>query len=274
MQPHGTRRPYSCTLVLLARTSESYVEVIGAAAITGAPLHIVHLNSTSLASTPKTLGMVRDARARGLDVTAEAYPYSAGMTEFSSPLMDQFVNAPDSMFARLMLPSTGERLTRASFAANRKPGVMVILFLNTPEMEAMAMTSPLTSIARDGRIENGIGHPRTSGTSGRTLGFYVRETKQMPLMEAIRKLALMPAQRMEARAPVFRNKGRIVVGADADITIFDPATVGDRATYQKPTLPSVGFRHVLVNGVSVVFDGAIVENTFPGRGARAPLGRR
>ena len=249
---------------------ESYLEVIGASALTGAPLHIVHLNSTSLASTPKTLQMVAEARARGLDVTAEAYPYSAGMTEISSPLLDQFENAPDSVYSKLQLVTTGERLTRETFHANRKPGVMVILHLNTPEMEAMAMTSPFTSIASDGLLDHGKGHPRTAGTSARTLGYYVRETKQLTLMEAIRKLALMPAQRLEKLDPAFKNKGRIKVGADADLAIFDPNTVADKATYQQPGLPSVGFRYVLVNGVPVIADGRIEDGVFPGRGARAP----
>jgi N-acyl-D-aspartate/D-glutamate deacylase len=251
--------------------AESYMEVMAASAITGAPLHFVHLNSTSLASTPKTLAVVKEARDHGLDVTAEAYPYSAGYTEISSPLLDQFVNGPDSEFAKLMLVSTGERLTRATFTANRKPGNSVILFLNTPEMEALAMASPLTAVASDGRLEQGKGHPRTAGTSGRTLGYYVRETKQINLMDAIRKLSLMPAQRLEKLAPVFRNKGRIKVGADADITVFDPATVIDRSTYQQPALPSVGFRHVLVNGVPVIADGVVRVGTYPGRGARAPI---
>lgn len=86
---------------------ESYLEVIAAAAVTGAPLHFHHLNSTSLESTPRTLQVVEEARARGLQVTAEAYPYSAGMTEISSPLLDQFENAPDSIYARMQLVSTG-----------------------------------------------------------------------------------------------------------------------------------------------------------------------
>jgi N-acyl-D-aspartate/D-glutamate deacylase len=81
----------------------------------------------------------------------------------------------------------------------------------------------------------------------------------------------MPAQRLEQRAPIFRKKGRIKVGADADITVFDPATVADRSTYQQPALPSVGFRHVLVNGVSVVVDGVIKDGTYPGRAARGPI---
>ena len=250
---------------------ESYLEVIGASAITGAPVHIVHVNSTSLTATPRTLALIQEARERGLDVTAEAYPYSAGMTELASRLLDKFANGPDSMFAKLMLVSTGERLTRATFAANRTPGAMVILFLNTPDMEALAVTSPLTAIASDGFLANGKGHPRTAGTSGRVLGYYVRETGQLRLVDAIRKLALMPAQRLEKVAPMFRNKGRIKVGADADITVFDPATVADRSTYQQPALPSVGFRHVLVNGVPVVADGVLKDGTYPGRAARGPI---
>ena len=249
---------------------ESYMEVIAASAISGAPVHIVHLNSTSLAATPRTLAMVQDARARGVDVTAEAYPYIAGMTEISSPLLERYVNGPDSLFGTLMLARTGERLTRASFIANRKPGEVVILFVNTPAMESMAITSPLTAIASDGRVMKGVGHPRTAGTFARVLGHYVRETHELTLVDAIRKMTLMPAQRLERLAPVFRNKGRLNIGADADIAIFDPATVSDRSTYAQPTLPSIGFRFVLVNGVPVVMDGVIRENTFPGRGARAP----
>ena len=248
---------------------ESFMEVIAAAAISGAPLHIVHLNSMSLASTPKTLAIVKDARAHGLDVTTEAYPYIAGMTEIGSALLDQYVDGPDSNFSKIMLVSTGERLTRATFTAARKANGTVILFLNTPEMEAMAITSPLTMIASDGLLQNGKGHPRTAGTEARMLAHYVRETKQLTLMDALRKMTIMPAQRLEKLAPVFLNKGRIKVGADADITVFDPATVKDRSTYQQPALTSVGFRYVLVNGVPAVMDGVIKDKTFPGKGQRA-----
>jgi N-acyl-D-aspartate/D-glutamate deacylase len=250
---------------------ESFLEVIGASAITGAPVHIVHLNTLSLASTPRTLAMVKEARDRGLDVTTEAYPYVAGLTEISSALLDQYETGPDSMLSKLMLVSTGGRLTRASFNAARKAGGTVILFLNTPEMEAMAITSPLTMIASDGGLREGKGHPRTAGTRARVLAYYVRETKQITMMDAIRKMTLMPAQRLEKLAPAFRNKGRIKVGADADITVFDPATVADKSTYQQPALPSVGFRFVLVNGVPVVTDGVLRDGTYPGREARAPV---
>lgn len=249
---------------------ESFMEVISAAAITGAPLHIVHLNSMSLGETPKTLQIVRAARARGVDVTTEAYPYSAGLTEIKSALLDQFENQPDSVLARLQWPVTGERLNRESFRRYREQGGVVVLHLNTPEMEALAIESPLTAIASDGGLRAGIGHPRTAGTYARVLGHYVRERKTLSLMEALRKMTLMPAQRLEQRAPIFRNKGRIRIGADADIAVFDPVMVIDRSTYAQPAIPAIGFRHVLVNGVAVVRDGQLIEDVAPGRPARAP----
>jgi N-acyl-D-aspartate/D-glutamate deacylase len=249
---------------------ESFMEVISAAAITGAPLHIVHLNSMSLSETPKTLQIVQEARARGLDVTTEAYPYSAGLTEIKSALLDQFENAPDSVLAKLQWPVTGERLTRASFRRYRELGGVVVLHLNTPEMEALAIKSPLTAIASDGGLRSGVGHPRTAGTYARVLGHYVRETKAITLNEAIRKMTLLPAQRLERRAPMFRDKGRLRVGADADIAVFDANTVSDRSTYAQPALPSVGFKYVLVGGTPVVKDGKLVNGVAPGRAARAP----
>jgi N-acyl-D-aspartate/D-glutamate deacylase len=252
---------------------EAFEEVIGAAAITGAPLHIVHLNSMSLAATPQTLQMVAEARKRGLDVTTEAYPYSAGQTEIESALLDQFVGAPDSMLHKLQWAKTGERLNRESFEKYRQDGGMVILHLNTPEMEAMAITSPLTAIASDAGVHLGKGHPRTAGSYARVLGYYVREQKALSLMDAIRKSTLMPAQRLEKLAPMFKAKGRIKVGADADISVFDPATVIDHATYEKPAEYSSGFRYVIVNGVPVVVNGALATGIFPGTPARALIRR-
>lgn len=252
---------------------ESFVEVIGAAAITGAPLHIVHLNSMSLSETPRTLQIVEEARARGMDLTTEVYPYSAGLTSIQSALLDQYEGAPDSVLARLQWPATGEWLDRESFRRYRAEGGLVVLHLNTPEMEALAVESPFTTIASDGGLRDGIGHPRTAGTYARVLGHYVRERGELSLMEALRKMSLMPAERLEGRAPAFRQKGRIQVGADADVAVFDPERVTDRSTYAEPGLPAEGFRHVLVNGVPVVRDGEIVEGAAAGRAMRAERGR-
>ena len=249
---------------------ESFLEVLAAAAVTGAPLHIVHLNSMSLDQTPKTLALVEQARQRGLDVTTEAYPYSAGMTRIESALLDQYDGAPDETLRKLQWVATGERLTRETFKKYRREGGMVILHLNTPEMEAMAIASPVTIIASDGRLEAGKGHPRQAGTFGRVLRHYVREKRQLGLMEALRKMTLMPAQRLEKAAPGFERKGRVRPGADADLVVFDAARVSDRSTYEQPALPTEGFRFVIVNGVPVVKQGRIVESVFPGRAARAP----
>src|SRR5207302_1120602 len=101
------------------------------------------------------------------------------------------------------------------------------------------------------------------------LGRYVRETQALALMDAIRKMTLMPAQRLEARIPAMRQKGRLRVGADADITIFNPTTVIDRSTYREPSLSPVGIQHVMVNGVSVVANGRVVEGVAPGKAVRA-----
>ena len=219
---------------------ESFLEVLAAAAVTGAPLHIVHLNSMSLDQTPKTLALVEQARQRGLDVTTEAYPYSAGMTRIESALLDQYDGAPDETLRKLQWVATGERLTRETFKKYRREGGMVILHLNTPEMEAMAIASPVTIIASDGRLEAGKGHPRQAGTFGRVLRHYVRETRQLALMEALRKMTLMPAQRLEKAAPGFERKGRVRPGADADLVVFDAARVSDSINVRAARAPDRG----------------------------------
>lgn len=247
-----------------------FEEGVAAAAITGAPLHIVHIQSTGGPDVVNELLMISEARSHGMDVTTEAYPYTMGMTSIQSAIFDHKENEADSYFASLLWPETGEHLTRDLFLRYRKQGGWIIVPSNTQENIDDAIKSPLTMIASDGQLANGKGHPRTAGTYARVLGHYVREAKALDLMTALKKMTLMPAQRLEKRAPAFKDKGRIRVGADADITVFDPDTVIDRATYEKPLQYSEGIRFVLVSGVPVVIDGALVEGIFPGRGVRAP----
>ena len=246
-------------------------EALSLAGETNAALHVVHINSAGLAETPVMLGMISDARARGHDVTTEAYPYAAGMTEIqSATIQDMYRAVPDERFAELEWPPTGERLNRESFERYSRIGGPIVVHTNTEEMVAVAIKSPLTIIASDAYWQKGTGHPRTTGTFARVLGRYVRETHALSLMDAIRKMTLMPAQRLEARVPAMRQKGRLRVGADADITIFDAGRVLDRSTYREPSLSPVGIQHVIVNGVSVVANGQAVEAVAPGKAIRAP----
>jgi len=242
---------------------------------TDAALQVVHINSTGLAELPAMLEMISAARARGHDVTAEAYPYTAGMTEIqSATIQDIYRDAPSEQLAKIEWPRTGERLNRESFERYRDIGGPIVIHDNTEQMVSAALGSPLTMIASDAYWQDGTGHPRTTGTYSRVLGRYVREAHSLSLMDAIRKMTLMPAQRLEARVPAMKRKGRLSVGADADITIFDEKRVTDRSTYREPSLAPVGIQEVIVNGASVVANGRPVEGVAPGTAVRAPTERR
>ncbi len=254
--------------VHIRRGVTGLAEALKLAGETKAPLHVVHINSAGTTATAEMLKMIANARAQGLDVTTEAYPYDAGMTEIQSANLDEYQDAPAEKVALLEWPKTGERLNRETFQKYRKMGGPVVLHTNTEEMVNIAVTSPLTMIASDSYWENGTGHPRTTGTYSKVLGRYVRESRSLTLMDAIRKMTLMPAERLQARVPAMRTKGRLRVGADADITVFDAAQIIDRSTYREPGLAPVGIQHVIVNGVPVVAKGQLVEGVAPGQAVK------
>ena len=246
-------------------------EVLAGSALTGAPVHVVHISSIGLKSTPDLLHAIADARAHGIDSTTECYPYSVAETELQSAMFDagwQKVLGVD--YDGLEWAATGERLTARTFETYRRQGGLVLLHIIPEEIVQLAVASPLTIIASDGLIVNGKGHPRAAGTYSRVLGKYVRESHTLTWMEALRKMTLAPAQRLEAYAPQMKRKGRIQVGADADITVFDPQTISDRATFKEPTLPSAGNRYVLVNGGIAIRDGVLDESARFGQAVRAP----
>jgi N-acyl-D-aspartate/D-glutamate deacylase len=246
---------------------------IAAAAKAGAKLHIVHVNSSGDTNLVAFLEHIKAAQDRGQDVTTEAYPYGAGMTELRSAMFDDWKTWPEARFAQHQLVSTGERLTRKRFgelrAATDTGDLTVIIHGRTDEQTRTAAVSPLTMIASDGYIEHGRGHPRTSGSYSKVLGRYVREEKALSLMDALRKMTIMPARRLEARVPGMQAKGRVRVGADADLTVFDPATVIDRSTYDDATIPAAGIPYVIIAG-QVVVDAGKVTDARPGRPIRAP----
>ncbi len=249
---------------------EAFEEVLAVAAVTGAALHVVHVQSTGMRATAHILQMIDGARQRGLDITTECYPYTAGMTRIESALFDDGWQEQYGInYENLQRPDTGEFLTASTFAQYREEGGWIIAHSTPQDDVDIAVTNSLTMIATDGIMNEGKGHPRTAGSYSLVLGRYVRERKLLSLMDAIAKMTIMPARRLENRASAFKNKGRIKTGADADITIFDATTVIDRSTYEQPTLPPVGMQHVLVGGHFVVRDGQLQAGATPGKGILA-----
>jgi dihydroorotase len=201
---------------------------------------------------------------------ADIHPYLANSTRLESALYDpgwqERFGGID--YDSIMLVETGERLNEETFHYWREKGATIITFFIPKREMVMALQHPFVMVASDGVISRGMGHPRGAGTFSRVLGHFVREEGLLTLMEALRKTTLMPAQRIEHSAPSMRYRGRLSVGAYADITIFDPKTIVDRATYENSAQYSEGVRFVLVNGTLVVDGGALVEGVAPGREIR------
>ncbi|MFN8581562.1 MAG: amidohydrolase family protein [Gemmatimonadaceae bacterium] len=243
-------------------------EVIADAAATGAALHIVHVTSTGLRETPVVLELIQGARQRGVDVTTELYPYEAASTDIQAAIFDPGWQARLGVKEDAILyVKTGERLTPETFQKYRRMGGPIVIFLIPKDAMYAALKAPGVMIGSDGvEIINNTGHPRGAGTYARVLGRLVRDEQVIPLMDALRRMTLLPARRLQAYAPAMRRKGRLKVGADADITVFDPATVMDRATFEQPEQASTGIPFVLVNGVPVVRNGKVVDGVAPGIG--------
>ncbi|WP_460066015.1 amidohydrolase family protein [Streptomyces sp. YKOK-I1] len=270
-------------------------EVVAAGLGTGAHMHLCHMNSTSLRQIDVVTELVGNARARGVQVTTEAYPYGASMTAIGAAFLH-----PDNLPRLGITPShiiytpTGERPAGAGRLTQLRaqdPGALAVIeYLDESRMDERdimrrALLFDDTMIASDAMPLQGAGgipltgaewpppagavtHPRSTGTFARTLRVLVRETGLLSLPEAIRRATLLPAQALERAAPDARRKGRLQPGADADVVVFDPLTVHDRSTYQHPTRSSQGFRHVLVGGEFVVHDGEINLAAMPGRPLR------
>jgi len=243
-------------------------EVIALSAISGAPGHIVHIQSTGNLVTPKLIEMIASARKHGLDVSCEVYPYTAGMTDIKSAIFDPgWQKRAKISYNNLQWVATGDRLTKQTFEKYRKEGGKVIVHANPESLVREVVSHPVTMIASDGFK----GHPRNAGCFSRILGKYVRENKDLSLMLALKKCSYWPAKRLEKCAPIFKNKGRIKVGADADLIVFDAKTIIDKSTFTNAAQYSSGIKFTLVNGVAIVKNGEFQKNIFPGKAARGQI---
>ena len=247
-------------------TIDAMQEVLANAVATAAPLHIVHVNSMALGEIDTVLDMIGGARRLGLDVTTEAYPYTAGSTSLHSSLFDEgWQDRLGIDYGALQWEATGERLTKETFEQYRRERGTVILHFMQEEWIETALGNDWVIVASDGMPYAPKAHPRTAGTYSRVLGRYVRERGTLDLMTALLKMTLLPADRLATMSEQMRRKGRIQEGADADIVVFDPETVIDTATFEGGLSFSEGIVHTMVNGVFVVRDGETVEGVAPGR---------
>lgn len=273
---------------------EAFEEMIAVSAATGAHMHVSHLNSTTLRDIPRILAMIASAQKRGVPITVESYPYPAASTVIGAAMFRGAdwqrrlggVRYEDFEYE-------GRALDEKSFLAlqSSDPGAIIVYkYLRTAssrsdqEMLDAALLFPGSTIASDampwilnGKMLSGdiwplpaeaFAHPRSAGTFSRFLREYVRERRLISLPDALRRMTLIPAQILEASVPQMRSKGRLQVGADADIDVFDPQTVTDRATFQLPAQPSSGMKWVIVNGVPVIEGGRLIRSALPGKPVR------
>lgn len=275
---------------------EAIEEIIALAAITGAHMHLCHLNSTSGRNIAQIANAVKAAQARGIPITVEAYPYGAGSTAIGAESLrgtdwlERWGAKDASILHRNGQPLTQEKIDELQRA---EPGAVVVIHFLEPDREAadqalldLSVLYPGGAVASDampwlrgnhlveGEVwpipEDAFAHPRSAGCFARFVGRYVRERKAISLLDAMRKTSLIPARILETSVPQMRRKGRMMVGMDADIVVFDLERISDRATFIENTKPSVGMRHVLVNGQPIILDGVRLADARPGRPIRRP----
>ena len=241
-------------------------EVLANAVATGASLHIVHVNSSSLGQIGPILDLIGGVQRRGFDVTTEAYPYTAASTGLASAIFDSgWLENLQIDYGDLQWQDTGERLTEETFRRYRQQGGTVIIHMMKDEWIREALSRDFVMVASDGMPYAPGAHPRSAGTFSRFLGRYVRDEGLMPLMDGLAKITIMPARRLQGMTDQAARMGRLQVRADADITVFDPDSIIDTATFEDNLSPSVGVVHVLVGGQFVVRDSENVDGAMPGR---------
>lgn len=273
--------------------AESVGHIISYASALGSQEHICHLNSSSQKDVSTTTKLITGAQEKGLNITTEAYTYGASSTTIGSALFSEEARAKKNIeYSQIEL--NGQPLDKHRFNEIRKnaPGTVIVFkFLNIPEEEEILDQSilfPGGAIASDAMpwinkktgvpmaesdttwpLEDDMfAHPRSAGTYTRLLSHYVRDRKVLSLSNAIKKASLIPAQILEKSVEQMKYKGRIQTGMDADIIVFDPYTVADKATFTEPNQTAEGMKYVFVNGSLVIEKGELNTDIFPGKPIR------
>ena len=233
-----------------ASSLDAIDEVLKVARETGVSLHVDHIPSMATHVMPEAIAKMEAARAEGLDVTGCFYPYTFWGTYLASARFNgDWQGRFRISYNDLQLAGSSERLTEASFKKYKAQNKLVVAYAIPQEDVDAAVRAPWTMIGSDAIPESSNNnHPRGAGCFARLIGPYVRDMGTLSLMDALAKCTIIPAKRVENRVPMMAKKGRLQMGADADITVFDPATVADTSTVEKPAQYSAGIDTVLVMG--------------------------
>ena len=280
--------------------AEAYVRLIGYAGATGCHMHICHFNSSSKTDVERCEKLIRKAQEQGLPITVEAYPYGTGSTVISASFFSdpEFESRNAATYDQVQIVATGRRLKdRADLLASQAqdPSQLVLWHVldteNDPrhaDMLDLSVLYPGGAIASDAMPwslsdgstytgdawplpEEATSHPRSSGTFTRFISRWVRDRQAISLIDGIAKCTLIPAQILGASTPEMNAKGRLKPGMDADVTVFDLATLADRAEFTAMNRPAEGVRHLVVSGTPVISDGVMDVAARPGRSVRRPV---
>ena len=243
-------------------------EVLRVARETGVSLHIDHIPSMATHVMPEAIARIDAARAEGLDVTGCFYPYTFWGTYLASARFNgDWQSRFRISYEDLQLAGSSERLTASSFRSYQAQNKLVVAYAIPQADVDICAQAPWSMVGSDSIPEPANNnHPRGAGCFARLMGPYVRDMGVLSLMDALAKATIVPTRRVDANVAMMQRKGRMQMGADADITVFDPATIADRSSVEDPAVMSAGIDHVLVMGEVAKDPSGVKKDVRNGQG--------